>query len=75
MKSFLTWIAGIAIGGFAGYGISFIFEADLFLLVGIGILIGSSVGITINIHRDDDFELPPGDSFEADPDSETNTAE
>ena len=59
MKSFLTWIIAVAIGGGIGYGLSFLFGVSLYLLIGAGVLIGNALGITINIHRDDDLDMPP----------------
>ncbi|MCP9290449.1 hypothetical protein [Gracilimonas sediminicola] len=71
MKSFLTWITAVAIGGLIGYGASFLMEVGLALPIGIGVLIGSSVGITINIHRDDDLDIPPEVESAANTNSET----
>lgn len=71
MKSFLTWITAVAISGCIGYGASFLMEIGLALPIGIGVLIGSSVGITINIHRDEDLDIPPEEKPAANSDSET----
>ena len=71
MKSFLTWITAAAIGGCIGYGISFLVEIGLALPIGIGVLIGSSAGITINIHRDNDLEIPPEEELAVNFNSQT----
>lgn len=59
MKSFLTWITAVVIGGSVGYGVSFFLDAGIALPIAVGVLIGSSAGITINIHRDDELDIPP----------------
>ena len=64
MKNFLTWFTAVVIGGCLGYGIGFFIEVSAPLMIGIGVLIGSSVGITINIHRDDELDIPPDEDLQ-----------
>ncbi len=63
MKSFLTWITAVVIGASLGYGTSFFLEVGVALPIAVGVLIGSSVGITMNIHRDDDYDIPPDEDL------------
>lgn len=57
MKSFLIWIFCLIIGAAAGFGISLLFDMNLYLLLGIGLIAGSSMGITWNIHRERNVEF------------------
>ena len=59
MGSFFIWIACVLLGGLAGYGISYLVSFNTYLLIAFGVIIGSSIGITLNIHREreEDFEL------------------
>ena len=58
MKSFFIWLIAVIIGGISGFGISYLIGFNVYLTVGLGIILGSTVGVTINIHRDGDDELP-----------------
>ena len=65
MKSFFTWIAAMIMGGALGYGATHVFDASIYLLIGVGVLIGSSIGITLNIHREEEEpESIPDDGSE-----------
>lgn len=62
MNSLWIWLISIIAGALLGYLTGYFIEIPEFVLVGIGVIIGSSAGITINIHRDKepipDFEEP-----------------
>lgn len=58
MKSFFIWLIAVIIGGMSGFGVSYLLGLNLYLTVGVGIILGSSAGVTINIHRERDDELP-----------------
>lgn len=51
MKSILIWLIALIIGGLAGYIVGYSFGLNAFLWAGLGVIIGSSAGITINVHR------------------------
>ena len=51
MKSFFTWLVAIIIGAIFGYLVNVLTGYNLYLSIGIGIILGSTIGITINIHR------------------------
>ncbi|WP_421775220.1 hypothetical protein [Gracilimonas sp.] len=53
----------MVIGASLGYGTSFFLEVGVALPIAVGVLIGSSVGITMNIHRDDDYDIPPDEDL------------
>lgn len=57
MKSTIIWLSAIVIGGLLGYGAIYFIDFNMYLAVGIGVLIGSSLGITINIHREREYDL------------------
>lgn len=57
MKSVLIWLSAVVIGGGIGYGIGILSELNIYLTVGLGIIVGSSIGVTINIHRERDFDF------------------
>lgn len=70
MKGFFIWLIAVIIGGASGYGSSFLIDLNMYLAVGLGIILGSTAGITINIHRDRDDELPDEQlPAESEPDS------
>ncbi|MDR9415366.1 MAG: hypothetical protein RI564_03705 [Gracilimonas sp.] len=52
MKSFLIWVISVLAGACTGYILSLVLEVNIFLLIGIGVIMGSSAGITCNIHRE-----------------------
>lgn len=47
----------MAIGAIAGYSMSFVTGMNLFLMMGIGIMVGSSIGVAWNIQRDKEKKL------------------
>jgi hypothetical protein len=51
MKSFFTWFIATLIGAAVGFGISWLTGLNIYLGIGIGIILGSSAGVTANIHR------------------------
>lgn len=51
MKSFLIWLLATFIGTAIGFGISWLTGINLYLSLWIGIILGSSAGVTANIHR------------------------
>lgn len=57
MKSVLIWLSAVVIGGGIGYGIGVFNDLNIYLTVGLGIIVGSSIGVTINIHRERDFDF------------------
>lgn len=52
MKSFLIWLLVTVTGAGIGYGISWLTGLNPYLCMGVGVVIGSSIGVTANIHRD-----------------------
>ncbi len=52
MKSFLIWLLVTVTGAGIGYGISWLTGLNPYLCIGVGMVIGSSIGVTANIHRD-----------------------
>ncbi|MFD2533078.1 hypothetical protein [Gracilimonas halophila] len=68
MKSFFIWLIAVIIGGMSGFGVSYLIGYNMYLAVGLGIIFGSTTGVTINIHRDRDIQLPDNElSNEKDP--------
>ncbi|WP_020402423.1 hypothetical protein [Gracilimonas tropica] len=57
MRSFLIWLLSVLLGGLAGYGTSYLVNFNLYLLIAFGVIIGSSIGITLNIHREREEEI------------------
>ncbi|MEQ8523372.1 hypothetical protein [Gracilimonas sp.] len=57
MKNTIIWICGILIGGLAGYGVGLTQSSGLYFWVGVGIILGSTLAVTYNIHREEDDEL------------------
>ncbi len=55
MKSILIWIFCLLCGVACGYGLSFYLDINFYLLMVGGAIVGSTVGITLNIHREDEF--------------------
>ncbi|MFP8489020.1 hypothetical protein ACKGJO_07940 [Gracilimonas sp. Q87] len=51
MKSFLIWLLATFIGAALGFGISWLTGINLYLSLGIGIILGSSAGVTANMDR------------------------
>lgn len=51
MKSFVFWFLATLIGAGIGYGISWLIGINPYLSIGIGLILGSSAGVTANIHR------------------------
>lgn len=68
MRSVLIWLISTIMGALAGYGLSFLLtEINMFIQVAGGVIIGSSVAITINIHRERAISSPnpePGTEME-----------
>lgn len=58
MKSIIIWICGIIIGALAGYGIGLTQSSSPYFWIGIGVILGSTLAVTYNIHREKDDELP-----------------
>ena len=56
MKSFIFWISGTIAGALIGYGIAMIFDFNLFISVGCGLIFGSTTAITLNILRDKEVD-------------------
>ncbi|MAL17600.1 MAG: hypothetical protein CL670_14575 [Balneola sp.] len=54
MKNTITWLCGILIGGLSGYGIGVLQTSNPYLWLAVGIILGSSIAVTYNIHREDD---------------------
>ncbi|MEX0845741.1 MAG: hypothetical protein WD022_10680 [Balneolaceae bacterium] len=52
MKSFLIWFLTVFAGAGIGYALSFVLEVNFYLLIVAGIILGSTAGITINIHQE-----------------------
>lgn len=52
MKSFLIWLIATFFGTALGYGLNWLTGLNIYLCLGIGAVIGSSAGITVNIHRE-----------------------
>jgi hypothetical protein len=52
MKSFLLWLLATILGAGIGYGVGWLTGINLYLCIGIGVIIGSSIGITSYIHRE-----------------------
>lgn len=71
MKSFIIWIVGTLLGAGTGYALSFLLDVNIFLLIFFGVILGSSVAITFNIHREKEEapELPEPVEFEEDPET------
>jgi len=65
------------IGGLSGYGIGMLQTSNPYLWLAVGIILGSTIAVTYNIHREDDDmfdDLEPEDiseqeENEANPDS------
>jgi hypothetical protein len=51
MKSFFIWLLAILFGAALGFGLNWLTGMNLYLCIGIGIILGNSAGITANIHR------------------------
>lgn len=58
MKSFIFWLAGLIIGALFGYAIAVFFELNSILAISCGIIVGSTMAITINILRSKE-DIPP----------------
>ncbi|MFN1834565.1 hypothetical protein AB2B38_004830 [Balneola sp. MJW-20] len=54
MKRFFRWLFYTLAGAAIGYSASFLIDMNEYLLMGIGIIFGSSIGITINIQESKD---------------------
>jgi|AntRauTorckE6833_2_1112554.scaffolds.fasta_scaffold06705_3 hypothetical protein len=54
MKSIMIWLFAFILGGTTGYMIGYYFGLNVYLWAGLGVIIGSSAGITLNIHRSRD---------------------
>lgn len=57
MKSFVYWLIATLFGFTLGYGLSWVTGLSIYLSLGIGVIIGSSVGVTFNIHRERDSKI------------------
>ncbi|MDZ7805672.1 MAG: hypothetical protein U5K71_00985 [Gracilimonas sp.] len=51
MKSFFIWLLATLLGAALGFGLSWLIGMNLYLYVGVGIILGNSAGITANIYR------------------------
>lgn len=58
MKSLFIWLLAVIVGGVSGFGVSYLFGISIYLSIFGGIILGSSVGFTINIHRDGEEAFP-----------------
>ncbi|MEX0724173.1 MAG: hypothetical protein WD357_05850 [Gracilimonas sp.] len=63
MKSFFTWFAAVIVGGGIGFTLSHFIDFNMYLAIGAGIIIGSSIGITLNIYREPEDEIPEPDEL------------
>ncbi len=54
MKNTIIWICGILTGGLAGYGIGLFQSSSPYFWMAVGIIFGSTVAITYNIHREEE---------------------
>lgn len=70
MKSVLIWWGSVATGVLLGFGASFLIDINIYLLIVAGVIVGSSVGITWNIHREREEDLE-----EKPPKNQNNTKE
>lgn len=73
MKSFIIWLTAVIVGIATGFGISYMAEINLYVCLAVGVIVGSSVGITINIHREAEDDLPNED--ESDPEERTEISQ
>ncbi len=55
MKSFIIWMVGTLLGAAVGYGLSFLLKMNVPLLILAGIILGNTIAITFNIHREKEF--------------------
>lgn len=51
MKNLLVWLLATLVGGVIGYFFSWLTGMSIYLCVGCGVVLGSSLGVTMNIHR------------------------
>ncbi|MTI87073.1 MAG: hypothetical protein FH748_03800 [Balneolaceae bacterium] len=51
MNRFLIWITGVIVGAAAGYIVGAITEIMNLITIGVGVILGSTIGITINMQR------------------------
>ncbi|HBQ58226.1 MAG TPA: hypothetical protein DD671_00965 [Balneolaceae bacterium] len=73
MKSFFIWIFFVILGVLAGYGVSFLINLNVYLLLGGGVIIGSSLGVTWNIHREREEEFEMTDLNEEESTNQTSS--
>ncbi|MDR9419912.1 hypothetical protein [Gracilimonas sp.] len=52
MKSLFVWVLATLIGIALGFGLSWLTGFNIYLSTGIGAILGSSAGVTANIHRE-----------------------
>lgn len=64
MKSTLYWISGVLIGAALGYGVSHVFNLNMYFLIVAGAIIGSSATIASNIQRSKEVHFPIGEEDE-----------
>lgn len=57
VKSFFIWIGSVVLGAAIGYGLSYLVTMNLYLLIALGVIIGSSIGVTWNIHREKEHDF------------------
>lgn len=62
MKSFFIWFIALIVGALLGFGASYLIGLNVYLSVGVGIILGSSAGVTINVHREKEDEFPMEES-------------
>lgn len=54
MKNTIIWLCGILIGGLAGYGVGILQSTNPYFYIGLGIILGSTIAITFNVHREEE---------------------
>jgi|AntRauTorcE11897_2_1112592.scaffolds.fasta_scaffold01246_5 hypothetical protein len=72
MKSFFTWFVAVIVGGGLGFALSYFIDFNIYLAIGVGIIIGSSLGVTINIYREPEDDIPKPDELTETEKSEPN---
>lgn len=57
MKSFFIWLASALAGAMLGFALNYLIQFSYILLIIAGVIVGSSAGFTINIHREKENDL------------------